>query len=72
MCFWVGNGDIWKNSRMEKGSVDVGEVKVNPRVADEKEVALRSLRATNWPNFILPTFGTTNKAERNAGVRSES
>jgi len=57
---------------MGKGSDDVGKVKVNPPKADEKRWLFESLRAINWPNFILPTFGTTNKAERNAGVRSES
>jgi hypothetical protein len=38
--FWGKNGDIYKNSRLRKRSVDVGEVKVNPLVADKKEVAL--------------------------------
>jgi hypothetical protein len=41
-------------------------------VRDEKRWLFVSLRAVNWPNFILPTFGTTDKAERNAGIRSES
>ena len=57
---------------MEKGSDDVCGVKVNPLVADEKKWLFESLRAINWPNFILPTFGTTSKAERNAGIGSES
>ncbi|MFA5252339.1 MAG: hypothetical protein WC454_07130, partial [Phycisphaerae bacterium] len=61
-----------KNSRIKKKSVDVGKVKVNPLVADEKRWLFASHRAINWQNFVLPTFGTTNKAERNEGIRRES
>ena len=38
--FGGGNEGVYKNSRKKKRSVDVGEVKVNPLVADKKEVAL--------------------------------
>jgi hypothetical protein len=34
------NWDIHKNSRTKSESADVGEVKVNPLLADKKEVAL--------------------------------
>jgi hypothetical protein len=72
-AFWGGrNGDVYKNSRLKKGSVDVGEVKVNPPKADEKRWLFVSHRAINWPNFVLPTFDNTSKAERNAGIRSKS
>lgn len=57
---------------MEKRSADVVEVKVDPCVADEKKWLFASHRAINWPNFVLPTFGNTFKAERNEGIRRKS
>ena len=51
---------------MRKAPVDVGKVKV------KKRWLFVSHKAIGWPNFILPTFGNTCKAERNAGIGSKS
>lgn len=59
-------GGVGKNSRMGKAPVDVGKVKV------KKRWLFVSRKAIDWPNLILPTFGNTRKAERNAGIGSES
>lgn len=63
---------ILKNSRLEKVAADVGKVKVNPPKADEKRWLFASHRAINWLNFVLPTFGNTNKAERNEGIEERA